>query len=187
MVEEEKIKWFDLDIENNNILRDCFGVVTKEDIETCEKFIGITFPESYKTLMMACDGGFPKKDCFNYYSIPFTRYRGSCLGMFLLFSEDYPCPSELLIAQYKRPGEFFPEGLIAFGEVGNGDSICFDYRENKSNKNPPIVIWEHEGNPDNNVSYLAPDFESFMSMLKDDEEAETELEKLRKKEKEGGF
>jgi len=181
MEDKEKIKRFDINIKDN-ILRGCFGVASKEDIHKCEQFIEVTFPEPYINLVTSCDGGFPKKDCFNYYSTTFERYRGICLGMFLLFSEDYSCPSELLIAQYKRPGEFFPKGLVAFGEVGNGDSICFDYREDKNNSNPPIVIWEHEGNPDNNVSYLAPDFESFMNMLKDDEEAEKELEELGKKE-----
>lgn len=164
----------------NNFIKYCFGRAHAEDIAECEKEIGIIFPVAFKEKSLKCDGGTPTKDVFNYYSTTFNRHEGSCLGGFLLFSQNYPHPSELLLESYKKPPEFFPECLVAFAEVGNGDQICFDYREGKDNLDPPIVIWEHEGDEGNDVSYLAPNFEAFMNMLMDEEEAEKEFARLLK-------
>jgi len=95
--------------------------------------------------------------------------------MFHVYCENYPHKSELMISRIKNPPEFFPEGLISFASVGNGDLICFDYRADPKTDNPPIVIWEHEAaGSDEAVSFIAPDFESFMNMLMSDEEAEKE-------------
>jgi hypothetical protein len=79
-----------------------------------------------------------------------------------------------ILSKQKRPSE----GLVAFAEVGNGDQICFDYREGKDNADPSIVIWEHEGDEGKDISFLAPNFESFMDTLMDEEEAEKDFKRL---------
>jgi SMI1 / KNR4 family (SUKH-1) len=38
------------------------------------------------------------------------------------------------------PPPHLPKGLIAFGEVGNGDLVCFDYRPKVAKEEPKIVI-----------------------------------------------
>ena len=70
----------------------------------------------------------------------------------------------------QTPPEFFPKGLVAFGEDGGGDFICFDYREGKDNPNPPIVYWRHDANEGEDVSFIAKDFETFIGMLKSEDE-----------------
>lgn len=161
-------------------IEDCFERAQATDIAECEKVIGIVFPITFKEKSLKCDGGTPIKNNFNYYSRSSGRYSGTSVGLFLLFSKHYPHPSELLLRQYQNPAEFFPEGLVAFAVDGGGDKICFDYREGKDNLDPPIVIWEHEGDEGNDVSYLAPNFEAFMNMLMDEEEAEKDFERLLK-------
>ncbi len=71
---------------------------------------------------------------------------------------------------FEYPPEFFPKGVIAFGHVGNGDLICFDYREGKNNSDPAVVYWNHESNPKTAVSFIAKDFESFLGLLRSTEE-----------------
>jgi len=161
------------------VFEDCFGKATDEEIFKCESICLVTFPSEYKEILKICDGGYFDENNFLYFSISFNKKIIGCVGMFHVCSENYPCRSELMIENYKNSPEFFPEGLISFGEVGNGDLICFDYRADPKTDNPPIVIWEHEAaGSDEAVSFIAPDFESFMNMLMSDEEAEKEYARL---------
>jgi hypothetical protein len=63
--------------------------------------------------------------------------------------------------------EHFPEGLIAFADNGSGDHICFDYRSDKNNPSPTIVIWLHEFWPDS-AGFIAKDFDAFAASLRSD-------------------
>jgi len=65
--------------------------------------------------------------------------------------------------------DLFTKGLLIFANVGNGDLICFDYRQNPKSDNPSVVYWDHEEDEDKNVSFIAKDFDAFLSMLYADE------------------
>ena len=78
--------------------------------------------------------------------------------------------SDLLSLFLNKP-EFFPENLIVFAEVGNGDLVCFDYREGKDNPDPPVVYWCHEYPENENVSFIAKNFEEFIGMLREFDES----------------
>lgn len=78
--------------------------------------------------------------------------------------------NENLIDNYLKPPEFFPKNLLAFGENGGGNMVCFDYRADLNTNNPPIVYWNHEAEVGKDVSFIAKDFEEFLSMLKEPED-----------------
>ena len=62
--------------------------------------------------------------------------------------------------------------LVAFGECGNGDIICFDYRDDPKGCNPKVVLVYHDdyitqedGTIQMVVNFVANSFEEFMDML----------------------
>ena len=64
----------------------------------------------------------------------------------------------------------FEDGLIPFGENGGGDMICFDYRNDKTTDNPPIVIWNHDMGLKHRVVFIANNFDEFINMLHEPED-----------------
>jgi len=147
------------------------GPVSNERIHEVQDKLGVTLPKDFINLVRQNDGGTPEKDCYTYYDECFETEMGDFVGAFLTLSPNI-YSSDLLNTNIDPP-EMFPKGLIAFARNGCGDYICFDYREKKIN--PPIVFWNHEADPGlDDISFIAPDFATFLSMLKSDEEMETE-------------
>jgi hypothetical protein len=64
----------------------------------------------------------------------------------------------------------FEDGLIPFGDNGGGDMICFDYRNDRTTDNPPIVIWNHDMGFEHRVVFIANNFEEFINMLHEPED-----------------
>ncbi len=146
----------------------CFGKVSEEKFSFLEEKMGVKLPKSYKENIKDCDGGYPLKSIFKYYSNYFEEISEGSIGAFIRI--DNPEGANLLSDYYKKP-ELFPEGLIAFGENGGGDFICFDYRQGKDNLDPPIVYWFHEvAGTGKDVSFIAKNFEEFIGMLYTDED-----------------
>jgi hypothetical protein len=152
----------------------CESQASPERIALVCQEIGVTFPALFIKLMSECDSGWPKKTDFEYYDEAFQSMVGSGIGCFLGFEEE----EYSLLKTFKRPREFFPQGLVAFGETGGGDLICFDYRQGKDNPDPEIVYWCHDVPVDKKVSFIAKNFEIFMGMLKEEDD-EAFLAKLR--------
>ena len=71
-------------------------------------------------------------------------------------------------------------GLIGIGSTAEGDTLCFDYRDNSKTCEPKVVLLvhdEYEEEPDGTthmkVEPIADSFDAFLDMLyeyKDDEE-----------------
>lgn len=141
--------------------------VTLERFSMISKFIGVQIPESFYKLLKENDGAYPSLDKFNYFDIFWREVIETSAGAFLCINPDEYGD---LLFRYQNPPEFFPKDIIAFADVGNGDFICFDYREGKDNPNPPIVYWNHEADIGQDVSFVAKDFEAFIGMLKSDDE-----------------
>lgn len=157
-------------MKNNNILwEDCKEIVENERICFLENKMRVKFPPSFLECMKKCNGGVPNRSEFDYYDTHSHRIRGSGVGRFLNLCESR---SSSFLGIFQHPPEFFPEGLIAFAENGGGDYICFDYRKNKENSNPIIVLWNHEDDIGKDVFFLANNFEEFIEMLKIVEELE---------------
>lgn len=144
----------------------CRGKVSKERVAFLEKRINISFPKSYIECMEECNGGVLRKRCFTY-KFENERQTVDSIGVFLSLNQNEWAD---LLDIYENPPEFFPKGIIAFGDTGGGDFICFDYRDNKTTNDPPIVCWNHEADVGKDVSFLANNFEDFLGMLKEPEE-----------------
>lgn len=150
---------------DNIIWYRCRGLASDLSIATAGNKMHVNLPELYIGLMKNCDAGAPIKTDFEYYDISHGCKISSALGCFLGFSDN----EYNILDMFQNPPEFFPEGLIAFAETGNGDYICFDYREGKDNPDPLVVYWSHEADVGKDISFIAKNFEEFLSMLKEPE------------------
>lgn len=67
--------------------------------------------------------------------------------------------------------EAFHYNCIPFGQLFNGDLLCFDHRENLAGP-APVVIWLHEESQEGDpvFQYVAPTFRDFVKMLYRDED-----------------
>ena len=148
-------------------IEDGYGSFSLERVRFINEKIGVSLPLLFIEMMKDNDGGFPEKNIFSFQDVRKNKVRLKCIGSFLSFNENQYGD---ILETYLDPPEFFPKGLVAFGEDGGGDFICFDYREGKDNPNPPIVYWSHEANEGEDVSFIAKDFETFIGMLKSEDE-----------------
>ena len=137
-----------------------------KDPRSLLKTFPFKLPESYLNMLKESDGGYLDYD-FDYYNKSLKRNFGSGISVLYGLKSEYN-----LIDEFSSPAEMFPKGIVAFGEDGGGDKVCFDYRKNPDSDNPPIVYWSHEGDVGEDLSYLAKDFEEFLSILKEPEEVE---------------
>jgi hypothetical protein len=140
----------------------CEKGASNKSILEAEEELQIKLPRLYCNLMSACDAGIPIKTDFEYYDVSHHCRISQEMGTFLgMEDEEYN-----IVDSFKNPPEFFPKSLLAFGETGNGDYICFDYRTGKDNPDPPIAYWNHEADIGRDVSFVANNFEEFLGMLK---------------------
>lgn len=95
-------------------------VANEENIKESEKHYGISFPESYKKILMNYGGGY-----FGYIVL----YSLDKSGMFCL--QDYVSLS--MIEEF---------GMLPVVDLETGDYIGFDITNNKCTEN--LVIWKHE-------------------------------------------
>lgn len=137
-------------------------VINDMDITGFEKQFEITLPSTY--LEFVRQNTFLKKTEFDYFDVDDQSIFTSGISFFLKFT-DSQSPYDNITTYNHNPPEFFPENIIAFGVNGGGDSICFDYRQDKDNSNPPIVYWSHEADIGKDVSFVAHNFEEFLGML----------------------
>ena len=145
-------------------LQFCLNKTNEERISFIQNSINIKLPKTFINFVRECDGGSPSLCDFEYWDEYKNKIRIDCVGMFLSLSpRDY---SDFYHA-WLSPPEFFPKDLVAFADTGGGDLICFDYRNNTDDANPPIVYWNHESDTGKDVSFIAKDFETFLTMLKE--------------------
>tara|TARA_B000000565_G_scaffold216995_3_gene170798 strand:- start:1147 stop:1674 length:528 start_codon:yes stop_codon:yes gene_type:complete len=159
----------------------CSGLNTEEDLKNIENSIQRALPVMYREICLQCDYGVPEKYDITYFDNLLDSYNVTCIGTFLSLKplSTNSC-QEKLLENYYTPPEGFEEGLITFAVDPFGNYFCFDYRQDPKTENPPVVFWNHEGaGTEQAVSYLAKDFEAFLDMLKSEEEAEAEYQRLK--------
>lgn len=139
----------------------------KDRIKYIENRIEHTLPLDFIRYIENCDDVTLVKSDFKYYDIAFQDVWWSGIGCFLDLNES---SSSGLLEMFLSPPEFFPEGLVAFADTGGGDFICFDYRDDKVNLDPPIVLWRHGADVGKDVSFIAKNFEAFLEMLEEPED-----------------
>jgi hypothetical protein len=141
--------------------------ISLREIEAYELQLEVSFPQTFKNFILDHDGGTPSASSFQYYDASRGYKLGSDIGAFIPFKEN---EYNSIASIYLDPPEFFPEGLIAFAETGNGDFICFDYRETKKNLDPSIVYWNHEADSGKDISFVAKNFAGFLDMVEEPKE-----------------
>ena len=140
--------------------------ILDEDIAKLDRKLKFMVPRSFIYYVRFYDGCTPKKSDFKYIDFGEKPNIG-CIGAFIPIKHD---GYSSILQTFQDPPEFFPHNLVAFAEVGNGDLVCFDYRNNPKTDNPPIVYWNHEAQEGRDVSFVAKDFEEFLSILKEPED-----------------
>lgn len=156
---QENVQWLDAGT-----------IINRETISDWENKVGIKLPQIYVQLVQNHDRGTPIKRDFKYFDNAFQEIWGSGIGVFISFK---PENKSNMLHYFQDPPEFFPEGLIAFSDTGGGDFICFDYRDGKSNPDPEIVLWRHGADVGKDVSFVAKNFEEFMSILEEPEDLDS--------------
>ena len=142
----------------------CERQATDERIDFVSKEIGVHFPKTFVALMKECDGGVPEISSFEYQNVFLNIIMGEGLGSFMGFEEkDYA--HDHLLGHHQSQSNFLPKHVIAFGYTGGGDYICFDYRKETQISEPEIIYWSHSAPEDQNISFIAKNFDAFMAML----------------------
>ncbi|WP_065886465.1 SMI1/KNR4 family protein [Pseudomonas sp. 31 R 17] len=144
-----------------------FGQGDFADIDAFEKMAGIVFPKKYKEISIGFNGAFIlNKPVFKFYNRLLGEDVMSSAGMFLPFGE-IEGTFETMEMKYRYPPEGFVQDLIIFSVLGNGDALCFDYRESRFPDDPGVVMWHHEAAPnsDSELSFVASSFLEFLEKL----------------------
>jgi len=155
-----------------NIFYD-YGKAEPKDIEAFEREYGICFPQTYKELMLKHN-----RAKFEESDFDFINSRGEEDGrefMFYSFGEDKKDNGENIVF-YNRglqnPIYYGVPGLIGIGSTAEGDTICFDYRDDPKGCNPKVVVLvhdEYEDLPDGSshmkVEKVADSFDEFLDLF----------------------
>lgn len=141
------------------------GTINIEIIEKFEEDFSIRFPLPYKNLLAKYNQLYPEKNCFSYNVNNKVDERDV---VFLGYGEG----ASESVEKSQEYDVYGHDGVITFGESANGDHICFDYRQNPTTDNPPVVLMYHDqyvndkhGQPKMAIVKIADDFDSFIDML----------------------
>ena len=155
-----------------HIYRECEKVDAKK-IENFEKKYNICLPLTYKEFILKFGGGRFWEENFDFVNKT-GQLDGRDAALFC-FKE---LEKENLHLQ--DPDYYGVKGLIGFASTAEGDTVCFDYREDPKTCDPKVVVLvhdEYETDPDGyehmKVEPVANSFDEFLDMLyeyKDDED-----------------
>ena len=157
-------------MKNIDILSD-EGQIDIKIIEEYSNIIGYKFPKNYIALISNHNGLYlGKRDTFRYFDEVVQKKEEN--GIYFYFfkeNNNYELgDSSSSMVYYLMDNEDFKKGIIPFGGTGNGDYICFDYRDDFKSDNPKIVLVHHDADDDEGnlvISFLGNDFEEFMDSL----------------------
>jgi len=155
-----------------------YGEADPNNIEQFEKKYYVCLPKSYKELMLRYNGGSFEEDQFD-----FTNKKGQEDGrtiFFKSFREDKDGAELIEDAQFvSKPDYYGVPGLIGIGSTAEGDTLCFDYRDNPKTSEPKVILLVHDEYEETNgvehmkIEPIANSFNEFLDMLyeyKDEEE-----------------
>lgn len=140
-------------------------------IKEFEKKYNICFPKTYKELMLEHNGVRFEEDNFD-----FINKRGQEDGrefLFKSFGEKKRGKELIEDAQFvSKPDYYGVPGLIGIGSTAEGDTLCFDYRDNPKTCEPKVVLLVHDeyeedknGNSHMLIEPIANSFNEFLDML----------------------
>ena len=158
-------------LESENILHD-YGKGNRDDIKNIENNYCIRLPTNYVNFILAHNGATLVNDIFDYNDPNYKDGKNADALAFISVEKiKYRIENIKSGEEPDWPIEYrFEDGLIPFGDNGGGDMICFDYRDDKTTDNPPIVIWNHDMGLKYRVVFIAKNFEEFINMLHEPED-----------------
>lgn len=165
-------------LDDENVLCDNSPIGLQVLQEVSDK-LEVIFNKKYLDFVMKHNGASIIIRCFHFYNNSIQKVSADSVA-FLDVSQIVDDIESLLRQTTEDENDpdlfkfyhYFDRWLIPFGENGGGDFICFDYRENHKTDNPPIIFWSHDAaNPDGRISFIANNFEEFINMLYEPEDA----------------
>ena len=148
---------------------------TEQSIAAAENELGYKLPASYIELMRVQNGGIPKRRSFPT-TTP-TCWANDHVALTGIFGSGGDKTYGLLGShgsQFMMDEWGYPDIGIYFADCPSAghDMICLDYRKNGKDGEPEVVHVDQEG--DYAITFLAPDFETFIRGLVDDSAFEEE-------------
>ena len=127
-------------------------------------------PKRYIELLKISNGGSFEKDTFDFYDECFKYNSSDSVKEFYGLLEVEDNNGIIYNNKHENIWDGFPQNLLAFAKTPGGDLICFDYRNDPESANPPIVYWNHEADENGNAFVIAKDLDTFLSMLRVNED-----------------
>lgn len=168
--------WDDSDYARENYVEE---PVTPELLRAAEKELGFRLPAAYVALMRSQNGGIPKRTCFP------TREATSWAEDHIAITGFLGIGRNRTYSLLGRLGSRFMQeewGYPTFGVCicdcpsGGHDMVMLDYRACGPEGEPAVVHVDQE--LDYRVTFLAPDFETFVRGLVDETVFDTSAEEL---------
>ena len=147
------------------------GQNSLNEIQRVQDELGYFFPKTYIDLMLQHDALRPEEDCFDF--INFYGKQDDRDIVFISFKDNH-LNGNILKKQSNISdlNNYGVKNLIIFGRCGNGDYICFDYREDSKTSNPKVVLVYHDdfvdyedGTSSMVVNNVANNFDDFLNLL----------------------
>lgn len=145
------------------------GKVTMDAIQIFAKMYKISLPILYINLLAENNWLRLNTDTFDFINL-WNNKDDRDINFYGYKTESYYGSGTILDAQ--NFDIYGMNGIIAIGFSANGDYICFDYRENPTSSEPPVVLMYHDqyvkdeqGNPKMAIVKIADSFEEFIDML----------------------
>ena len=142
-------------------------------IEEFEKEFGYLLPRTYKELIIKHNGVSFYEDNFNFIDIDGDE----CERNFVFHKFTYEKGGIYDFQQgVSDPLYDGIPSLVAIAGTGEGDAVCFDYRDNLKGDNPKVVLMLHDefienedGSETSVVCDVANSFDEFLDILYEDD------------------
>lgn len=136
-------------------------------LKALEQLWGFNLPKAYRNFLLECNGGEPKKKCFDLKD----KSDGSVIDEFLSIINNY---NSNLLLDLKDVGKRCPSHMIPIADDGFGNRILLSAKGADRGK---VYFWDHdmEANDDetpdySNLSLIADSFEEFTNGLYEPED-----------------
>jgi len=147
------------------------GKADPKDIEQFEKQYNICLSKTYKELILEHNGVRFEEDNFDFMN---TRSQEDGREfLFDAFGEKEKGKELIYDDQHVSDPDYYGvPGLIGFGSTAEGDTVCFDYREDPKNCEPKVIVLVHDaydelqdGTSHMHIEPVADSFDEFLDML----------------------
>lgn len=142
------------------------GAIDVSVIDEFEKSIGYKFPSTYRNLISRHNSLHPENCDFDFFDNSLGRTASRDVT-FLGYGTEVLSSSNIANAQWHDI--YGRDHVVVFGRTAGGDYVCFDYRENPTTDNPPVVVMLHDYFDDNDnkmfICLVADNFDQFIDSL----------------------